>query len=473
VSDLERQYYEQADLWANEHGDSDHVFQAVGRLVPADVRTVLDVGCGNGSITNRLDPAWQVVGGDFSLAALAHVRRPAVALSADALPFPDDSFDLVMTTDMIEHIPVALVESAIREMLRVARRYVLICVPQLEPMAYFELDCGSCGRRFHAHHHQRRYSIDDFSGIPGTTLIASASVGARWAQPDADLVRSMRTLTGVSYDFPNPSCPHCGSHAPPPPVDPRSAVVERRYEAYQYLLGEAGLRSGSCRSELVVLLAPANGSAGPLPEHDLGAQQIDRRASETIHLTTDRHRVVLENHPSDWSWTTDGDTTVLVMPRGVERMRVDSGELVSVASYDAVLERYMQAEHDDAGDWSLPKVMPAACGYRIQLQTPDRDALTLEVGYGTVPADRTELMVQAFERERTVERAEQDADRQVMLELLHREIARANSNAARVDELYADVQRLAAEVDRRNVMLNEMETTRAQLEQMLQSRGRR
>jgi len=68
----------------------------------------LDVGCGSAGNTAVLrDLGWSVTGLEYSPAAarLARARRLQV-LRGDArhLPFPDETFDLVMSTDMWEHV---------------------------------------------------------------------------------------------------------------------------------------------------------------------------------------------------------------------------------------------------------------------------------------------------------------------------------------------------------------------------------
>ncbi len=68
-------------------------------------RRVLDAGCGSSLIVQSLSNA---VGMDFSFAKLRFLRRrgmPLVQGSAFALPFKDDSFDCVISSQVIEHIP--------------------------------------------------------------------------------------------------------------------------------------------------------------------------------------------------------------------------------------------------------------------------------------------------------------------------------------------------------------------------------
>lgn len=81
----------------------------VRRLVaPLPVGRALDVGCGGGGNTGVLrDLGWDVTGLEYSpvAAALAASRGLRVVRGdSRALPFADASLDLVMSTDMWEHV---------------------------------------------------------------------------------------------------------------------------------------------------------------------------------------------------------------------------------------------------------------------------------------------------------------------------------------------------------------------------------
>jgi glycosyltransferase involved in cell wall biosynthesis len=80
---------------------------------------VLDAGCGSSLIVQSLN---NVIGMDFNYAKLRFLRRyeiPLVNASAFALPFKDDSFDCVVSSQVIEHIRYD--ESIFSEMRRVLR----------------------------------------------------------------------------------------------------------------------------------------------------------------------------------------------------------------------------------------------------------------------------------------------------------------------------------------------------------------
>lgn len=108
----------------------------------AGPRSVLDVGCGEGVLTERwaqrLEPG-RVVGIDLEdpeLAAQWRARPPHGnlefrAMIAERLQFHDSEFDLVTATEVLEHVTDP--ELVLSEMARVARRHLIVSVPH-EPL---------------------------------------------------------------------------------------------------------------------------------------------------------------------------------------------------------------------------------------------------------------------------------------------------------------------------------------------------
>lgn len=52
-----------------------------------------------------------------------------VCSSAERLPFADDAFDYALSSDLMEHLPADIRAASVREMIRVARRGILIGFP--------------------------------------------------------------------------------------------------------------------------------------------------------------------------------------------------------------------------------------------------------------------------------------------------------------------------------------------------------
>ena len=96
---------------------------------------VLDVGCAKGFLLydlQQVTPGVKVAGVDVSSYALLHgmddVRASLVQGSADALPFPDRSFDLVIAINTIHNLDRARCVAAVREIERVSRRFKYVQV---------------------------------------------------------------------------------------------------------------------------------------------------------------------------------------------------------------------------------------------------------------------------------------------------------------------------------------------------------
>ncbi|PSP82476.1 SAM-dependent methyltransferase [Halobacteriales archaeon QS_1_68_17] len=96
--------------------------------LPARER-VLDVGCGTGELTRVLaaETPGDVVGVDADRSLLAGVDAPVVRGDARRLPFPDDSFDLVVCQALL--INLADPGAAVREFARVSRDLVAAVEP--------------------------------------------------------------------------------------------------------------------------------------------------------------------------------------------------------------------------------------------------------------------------------------------------------------------------------------------------------
>ena len=98
------------------------------------LRSVLDLPCGTGRFTGHfLGAGKRVVAADRSIPMLSAARgkrEGAVYACCDAerLPFADRSFDLVLSVRFLLHVPRDRRAGVLREMARVARRWVVVDV---------------------------------------------------------------------------------------------------------------------------------------------------------------------------------------------------------------------------------------------------------------------------------------------------------------------------------------------------------
>jgi len=157
-----REFYETSETYkallaAHDEAYLRHYVELVIRYAPADAK-ILDLGCGNGISSRLLNQAgFDVVGTDISPLFLEEARNwenPKLRYQVCdvlELPFDNDSFDVICSNELIEHLPD--VETALKEMIRVVRnggKVVLsgpnLCSPLTPFFDWVRLMCGKPGR---------------------------------------------------------------------------------------------------------------------------------------------------------------------------------------------------------------------------------------------------------------------------------------------------------------------------------------
>ncbi len=138
--------------------------QQVMQSIPADVKTLIDIGCENGVITNELGKKYDVLGVDRSRKALEFVQTPKIEASCDAVPV-EGPFDMVFSSELLEHLPENVFNETIKEFKRLARKYIFITVPNGENPDKLSIKCPACSYIFNRPNHLRSFSVKDFERL--------------------------------------------------------------------------------------------------------------------------------------------------------------------------------------------------------------------------------------------------------------------------------------------------------------------
>lgn len=227
---LDTNLFENASHWERSHHPNEAArIAATMDIVPDDVDSLLDVGCGDGRITNQLaDRISRIVGVDASAAALRYVNGQTRQGPVDQLDFPDDSFDMVSCLEVIEHLPEGVFEACLAEIQRVARRYVLISVPLLETLAVKNIPCTICGHRFNQTGHLRRFSKCNLRDLlRSMRVVELRECGAPQRHYyNRGLLMIRQRIAGVYNRSPNTLCPKCGATVFPTNVHEHNSISD-------------------------------------------------------------------------------------------------------------------------------------------------------------------------------------------------------------------------------------------------------
>jgi len=221
----EAAYYDQAKLWDAERylvdEDQRRRLELTADILPPDVGSILDVGAGNGAFLSVLESRNSQItlqGIERSQTAIHRsvCSAPITCASADALPFDDETFEAVCALEVIEHLPHLIFETAIREMERVARRYIVISVPYRERR--WKVTCPYCATAFHPYMHLRSFDKHRMRYLFETFELERTEFGmAEIPVFPTSLMLALRNMRGRDSILPRfvvcPVCNYSSSHA--------------------------------------------------------------------------------------------------------------------------------------------------------------------------------------------------------------------------------------------------------------------
>lgn len=191
------------------------------QLVPGGSEVALDVGARDGYLSQLLaDRVKSLTALDLETPSVSHPHVACVKGDVTQLSFPDASFDLVVCTEVLEHIRPELLRQACSELMRVASRHLLVGVPYRQDIRVGRTTCGICGGVNPPWGHVNAFDEELLRTLfAGWTVEKTSFVGHNDSSTNrvATLLMDLARNPYGTYGQEEP-CIHCGSQLGDPPA---------------------------------------------------------------------------------------------------------------------------------------------------------------------------------------------------------------------------------------------------------------
>ena len=204
--------------------------QAIIDFFPKEINSALDIGCGDGKLTSTLIEVTKCpfVGLDTSQEALSRCSFHTIQADATDLPFQENAFDLVLTTDMLEHLPRDMEDKVWEQLFRVSNKWVMVAVPFREELLEATAKCHECGTPYHVNWHMRSYDWPELiSRCPDSYVVDKIVLtGEPWSAHPILETRFRREIMNEWGGWTEAVCPHCNKPGTSPdPLKPLPSIV--------------------------------------------------------------------------------------------------------------------------------------------------------------------------------------------------------------------------------------------------------
>jgi len=114
--------YEYKDRWAS-------YWHQINEVLKSKPKNILEIGVGTGTVCNYLKHQ----GLKIKTLDLDPKRKPDIIGSVDNIPLKDNSFDLILCAEVLEHLDFNKFEKCLQELKRVSRGNIVLSLPHFGP----------------------------------------------------------------------------------------------------------------------------------------------------------------------------------------------------------------------------------------------------------------------------------------------------------------------------------------------------
>jgi SAM-dependent methyltransferase len=153
------------EVFARATARTDYLIKEVSRKMRMTVPRVLNIGAGNGYLEQRaMGLGWEISSLDPDPGPVNRLLEKGITAYQgymEKMPFANDSFDVVVASEVLEHLNDRQLQDGLGEVMRVLRKggWFIGTVPHNEDLALNEVVCPHCGEVFHRWGHQRSFDL--------------------------------------------------------------------------------------------------------------------------------------------------------------------------------------------------------------------------------------------------------------------------------------------------------------------------
>ncbi len=184
-------------------------------LIPKDVKSIIDIGCGKGEIINYLkikSNKNRIIGVDVSDINKNHIKTEFLAGELPEINVKNKSSDLVLCLEVLEHINNKNYFNSLYEIERIAKKYIIIGVPYNENLDSKKIKCNICKNIFHVDGHLRSFKDKDIINLFNKFFLKEKLLIGKRYKRKITLLNKLNNLIDIYYQQDNFFCPYCNKY---------------------------------------------------------------------------------------------------------------------------------------------------------------------------------------------------------------------------------------------------------------------